>query len=164
MYKIIGADGKEYGPISADQLRQWVSEGRANAQTRVLAEGAADWRPLVEFPEYAALLAGAPAAAPAPIRVAPVPRTNPMAVTGMIMGIISVVACCCYGFPFNLLGIIFSLIGLSQIKSDPQNQQGRGMAIAGLVLSILSILLAVGLLAFGIAVNAPELLRKLRET
>ena len=40
MYKIIGADGKEYGPITSEQLRQWMAEGRANLQTRVLPEGA----------------------------------------------------------------------------------------------------------------------------
>jgi len=40
MYKIIGADGKEYGPIPAEQLREWIAEGRANAQTKVLPEGA----------------------------------------------------------------------------------------------------------------------------
>lgn len=51
MYKIIGADGKEYGPVSADQLRQWLNEGRVNKQTRVLAEGSADWQTLGEVPE-----------------------------------------------------------------------------------------------------------------
>ena len=35
MYEIIGADGKEYGPISFEQIRQWIAEGRVNAQTRV---------------------------------------------------------------------------------------------------------------------------------
>src|SRR5256884_2188133 len=34
MYKIIGADQKEYGPITADQVRQWMAEGRANGQTQ----------------------------------------------------------------------------------------------------------------------------------
>jgi hypothetical protein len=39
-YFMQGGDGKEYGPVSAEQLRQWVREGRANAQTQVrLAEG-----------------------------------------------------------------------------------------------------------------------------
>ena len=61
MYKIIGADGKEYGPISAEQLRQWIAEGRANGQTRVLLEGTADWKTLAEIPEFAAILS-----APAP--------------------------------------------------------------------------------------------------
>ena len=27
MYKIKGADGKEYGPASLEQLRQWIGEG-----------------------------------------------------------------------------------------------------------------------------------------
>src|SRR5579883_2364186 len=26
MYKILGADGKEYGPVSTDQLRDWVAQ------------------------------------------------------------------------------------------------------------------------------------------
>jgi uncharacterized membrane protein len=53
MYKIIGADGNEYGPVTADQLRQWIAEGRANAQTKVQAEGSTDWKPLMDFPEFA---------------------------------------------------------------------------------------------------------------
>ncbi|HQH02584.1 MAG TPA: DUF4339 domain-containing protein [Verrucomicrobiota bacterium] len=56
MYKIIGADQKEYGPVSAEQLRQWLAEGRANAQTPVQAAGAAGWKPLAAYPEFAALL------------------------------------------------------------------------------------------------------------
>ncbi len=38
MYKIIGADGKEYGPVTSEQVRQWITEGRANAQTKVQPE------------------------------------------------------------------------------------------------------------------------------
>ena len=54
MYKLIGADGNEYGPVSADQLRQWIAEGRVNAQTKVLPEGATEWRPLSQVAEFAA--------------------------------------------------------------------------------------------------------------
>ena len=39
MYKIIGSDGKEYGPISLAQLKQWLAEGRLNHESKVLAEG-----------------------------------------------------------------------------------------------------------------------------
>ena len=56
MYKIIGADGREYGPITAEQLREWIAEGRANAQTRALAEGAAQWKTLTEYLEFAPAL------------------------------------------------------------------------------------------------------------
>jgi hypothetical protein len=55
MYKIIGGDGREYGPVTADQLRRWFAEGRANAQTRVQAEGGTEWKTLGELPEFADL-------------------------------------------------------------------------------------------------------------
>jgi hypothetical protein len=71
MYKIIGADQKEYGPISADQLRQWIAEGRVNGQTQACAEGTQEWKPLAMFPEFgftaapvAAAIPGAPTAPP----------------------------------------------------------------------------------------------------
>jgi TM2 domain-containing membrane protein YozV len=60
MYKIIGTDGQQYGPISADQLRQWIAERRANAQTLALGDGATEWKPLVSFPEFAAIFQGPP--------------------------------------------------------------------------------------------------------
>jgi len=63
MYRIIGADQKEYGPISAEQLRAWIAEGRANGQTSVWAEGATDWKPLVAYPEFADSLGAAPVGA-----------------------------------------------------------------------------------------------------
>ncbi|MFO1500354.1 MAG: GYF domain-containing protein [Verrucomicrobiota bacterium] len=68
MYKIIGADQREYGPVDVEQIRAWIVEGRANGATLVRAEGSTDWRPLSTFPELSALLPG-PAA--------PVPPTTP---------------------------------------------------------------------------------------
>jgi hypothetical protein len=64
MYKIIGADQKEYGPISADQLRQWIAEGRVNGQTQACAEGTQEWKPLAMFPEFGFTAAPAAAAIP----------------------------------------------------------------------------------------------------
>ena len=59
MYKIIGGDQKEYGPVSADDLRRWITEGRANARTQVLAEGTTEWKPLSAVPEFADLFSTA---------------------------------------------------------------------------------------------------------
>lgn len=64
MFKIIGADGKEYGPISGDQIRQWIREGRANAQTRIQLEGRDDWTTLGEFSEFEDVLGRKPEAIP----------------------------------------------------------------------------------------------------
>ena len=60
-YKIIGADLVEYGPVSAEQIRQWITEGRVNSETKLQAEGTAEWKPLAEVPEFAA---ASPATAP----------------------------------------------------------------------------------------------------
>ena len=163
MYIIRGADGREYGPVGTDQLRQWIAEGRANAQTKMRAEGVADWKLLAEFPEFAAQLTVPPGPAPPPFSVAPIPRTNPMAVTGMVLGLLSItIGCCCYGLPFNLAGIICSGVALSQIAKDPVNQRGKGMAIAGMALSLLSILLAGLLMAHGVASHWTDNWRKIQ--
>lgn len=59
MFKMIGGDGREYGPVTADQLREWILDHRANGQTLVLAEGSRDWQSLGTLPEFAAVLAEA---------------------------------------------------------------------------------------------------------
>ena len=82
-YKLIGADRKEYGPVAAEQLRQWLAEGRVNGQTSVLAEGATEWKPLADYPEFAQALAaqtGAP-----PLTRAPAPPINLAAWTTEIL-------------------------------------------------------------------------------
>jgi hypothetical protein len=167
MYKIIGADGREYGPITADQLREWIAEGRANAQTRAQAEGAAQWKPLTDYLEFAPALGRlpSPSLAPGPISITPTPRNNSLAFISMIMGVLSITCgmCCCYGMPFNVLGIVFALVALAQIRNDPHSQEGRGLAIAGLVLSLLSFLMALLFFAFGLALNAPDILRELKK-
>ncbi len=68
MYKIIGADGKAYGPVSAEQVRQWVAAGRADGQTLAQTPGQTEWRRLSELPEFADALAG-PAAGQLPPKV-----------------------------------------------------------------------------------------------
>lgn len=58
-------------------------------------------------------------------------RTNGMAIAGFI--------CSFLCWP---LGLIFSILGMSQTSKDP-SQGGRGLAIAGLVISIVSIVLTI---------------------
>ncbi|HEV2328622.1 MAG TPA: NINE protein [Verrucomicrobiae bacterium] len=52
MYKIIGTDGGQYGPITADQIRRWFAENRVNAQSLAQREGSTEWKPLIAFPEF----------------------------------------------------------------------------------------------------------------
>ncbi|HUZ07386.1 MAG TPA: DUF4339 domain-containing protein [Candidatus Paceibacterota bacterium] len=52
-YTIIGGDGKQYGPITGDDVRNWISEGRLNAQSLAKPESDAEFRTLATFPEFA---------------------------------------------------------------------------------------------------------------
>jgi hypothetical protein len=56
MFKILGSDGKEYGPISGEQICQWLREGRAGAPTLAQRAGTTEWLPLSALPEFAAQL------------------------------------------------------------------------------------------------------------
>lgn len=101
MYKIIGADGRQYGPVSLEQLRQWISEDRVRAESLVQPEGSTDWKPLSAFPELAqgfkpptpppAAPPGFGPAAPPPLPSPPAfnPRASnkiPAGICGIILG------------------------------------------------------------------------------
>ncbi|HUB86571.1 MAG TPA: DUF4190 domain-containing protein [Verrucomicrobiae bacterium] len=142
IYKIIGDDGKEYGPTTAEKIRQWISEGRIERRTPVFVEGAKDWNFIGLLPEFANCFStGTSPVPPAPIAAhGQLRKTNGFAIAGLILGIVSWPFCCCYGLPWSILGIVFSAIALSQIGHQPETYQGRGLAIAGLIVSILCIL------------------------
>jgi tetratricopeptide (TPR) repeat protein len=59
-YRIVGADGRTYGPVNAPQLRKWIAQGYANEQTWVPAEARRNWKQLAEFPEFADVLRANP--------------------------------------------------------------------------------------------------------
>jgi hypothetical protein len=152
MYKIVGTDGRQYGPITAEQIRQWISEGRVGNRTPVLVDGAKDWTFIGLLPEFANCFATTPPT------IAPPPAargSSSLATWGLIFGILSWMpfCCCCDGFPFNLLGLIFSLIGLAQINRHPELYEGRGTAITGLVLSIINLLVFGALILLSMALN-----------
>jgi hypothetical protein len=65
-YKIIGGDQKQYGLVSAEDLRKWIAEGRLNAQSLAQLEGETAWKPLAAFPEFADALASRPQASGVP--------------------------------------------------------------------------------------------------
>lgn len=156
MYKIVGTDGKIYGPAAAAQIHRWIAEGRVESRTPVFVEGAADWTFLGLLPEFSASLGGPPptiaALKPGGSPAGQLPKTNSSATAGLAFGLLSWCCCCC---PFSLLGLIFSLVALAQIRANPQAQQGRGLAVAGLILSATNLMVALGWLLFSLAVNPP---------
>src|SRR4051812_14939823 len=78
MFTIIGGDGKEYGPASADQLRAWIAAGRANLDTKAKAVGSEEWRRLGDFAEFTS-----PEGAPPVVGTVPVAMPTSIAPTNL---------------------------------------------------------------------------------
>ena len=73
------------------------------------------------------------------------PKNNVLALVGLILGIVSLTIGWTCGITFitGLAGIVCSAIGMSQIKKDPAGQKGKGLAIGGIVTSILAIVFLI---------------------
>jgi TM2 domain-containing membrane protein YozV len=139
MYRIIGKDGQQYGPVTAEQLRGWVAENRANAQTLVQTDESPEWKPLGSLPEFAADLKPPPVSAAPPPTIAPPPSTsNPRASNklpagicgillgslgihkfilgytgaGLIMLLVTILTCGIGGCVMHLIGLIEGIIYL----------------------------------------------------
>jgi len=76
MYRIQGADQKEYGPITAEQVRQWIGENRLNRFT-LCAGTDGIWKPLGQFLEFADVLAQTPGPVAAGGSMAPAAAGSP---------------------------------------------------------------------------------------
>ena len=48
-YYIVGADGKEYGPVNEEDLRSWIDQGRAKETTLCRKGKDGDWKPLCKI-------------------------------------------------------------------------------------------------------------------
>ena len=156
MYTISDQNNELHGPVDEETIRQWIAEGRVDAQTLIQKNESSslygrgeDFQTAASFPEFVDAVSGG---GPPPIgstvspHQLPTQGTNGMAITGMVIGILSIVSIYpCLGLPFNILGTIFSYVALGQIKKNPQ-QDGHGMAVAGMVCSLISLGLALILL------------------
>jgi len=139
MYKIIGVDGRQYGPVSAEEIRRWVADKRVNAQTLAQTQGAQEWKPLGSFSEFASeLKAVPPLIAPPPSAV--VSRASnkiPAGICGILLGslgihkfilgytgaglvmlLVTILTCGIAGVVMHIIGLIEGIIYLC--KSDEE--------------------------------------------
>lgn len=82
------------------------------------------------------------------------PQTSGMAVVSMILGLISLFFFLCFGWLFGIVGLILGCISLGSIKKSPTTRKGSGMAITGIITSLLGLLAGVAFLVY--AVNAED--------
>ena len=156
MYRIRGADQKEYGPVNADTMREWIRDRRANAQTVVQAEGSPDWKPLSEFPEFTDALkaASAPPLSPAAGGTASAamtaPKTSGLAISSLVLGVFGLFSCGVSA----MVGLVLGVVALMKIRNSNGTLSGTGMAIAGICISAL---FSISGLAIGAAMLLPAL-------
>lgn len=184
-YEIIGGDGKEYGPYPAEKIRELIRENRLKPFSKIRPEQG-EWTTVAALPELApppvtestqppvqptpdtaTQYNPQPYLTPASLVPPAKPPNNPLAVTGMVLGISTIVLGCCCGripilgfvatlvsFVTPIAGIICSCIARKQIRESNGAQGGDGMAMAGLICSSVYLLMIVAiivLIALGIA-------------
>ncbi|MCO7127879.1 DUF4190 domain-containing protein [Sporolactobacillus shoreicorticis] len=77
-------------------------------------------------------------------------QVNGKAIAGMVLGITAIIIPYA-GFILGILGIIFSIKAMNEIEQ--YGQQGRGLAITGLVTSIISISIYALIILFFVIVG-----------
>jgi hypothetical protein len=142
-------DGKQLGPFTEDEIKAQLASGAISPQDHVWWEGQKDWVVLSQTPYGGSITPGAtvgPGTA-APYSGGGPPVTSTLAIWSLVCGCVSLLC----GIFASIPAIILGHMGLSEIKKNPA-LQGRGMAIAGLVLgyifTTIIVLYIVGVLAF----------------
>lgn len=74
-------------------------------------------------------------------------QSNPMAIAGMVLGLVGLVFCWVpyFGIIVAIIGLVLSIVGV--VKANSAGGTNRGMAITGLVCSIVGIIIAAALIS-----------------
>jgi hypothetical protein len=143
----IGREGKSFGNFSEETVREGLRSGRFLATDLGWREGMATWQPLSQFAEFTAdMPAGAvsppPPTPPATLATAlpvttpaAIPKTEPLAIWSLVLSLVGLFCC---GFVLGVPGIVCGHLALSKIRKEPA-LQGRGLAIAGLVIGYVAV-------------------------
>ena len=126
MFFIIGGDGREYGPVTADQIRAWIAAGRANLDSKAKALGTDGWRRLADFAEFSS-----PEGAP-PVMAAAVPVADAnLASHGARLG-----AACINAFLYFLAAMPGSMMmGAQLLRQNPHLADGGAFHVESINMS-----------------------------
>ncbi|MEO7413250.1 MAG: RDD family protein [Opitutaceae bacterium] len=147
MFTIVGGDGKEYGPVTTEQVRNWIATGRASLDTKAKAAGSDEWRRLGDFAEFGGVAGMPPLIGQSFITP---PDTAVLADPGarLLAALIDIAIACAAAIPGGIfLGGAFLQILLSVSRGQQPDisevDPGRfllGVSLLLLALSILGIL------------------------
>ncbi len=144
-----------HGPLQAADLQRMIDAGELGPNSLIWKNGLADWVPASQvsglwFGTAAGPSAAIPAAAshPTPTTSSPAYPQQPaqisaLAVASLVLGLLWLLGI------GSLLATIFGAVASSQISRSGGTLTGRGLALAGLILGILGLAVAIGLISFG---------------
>lgn len=81
----------------------------------------------------------------------PVTQNQTLPIISLVLGILAGLLVCCYGgIWLGLPAAILGYMGMRNVEQDPARFGGRGLAIAGMILGIISFLISVVILILGL--------------
>jgi hypothetical protein len=163
----LARNGQAMGPFSLEEVNRQLAAGTLTGTDLAWYEGAAGWAPLSSVPGIITGTAGplpsAPAAATtptmpvstAPVTVAaspypatPAAPTEPLAIWSFVLSLVGLFGFLCCGPLFSGAAVVCGHLALPKFRARPE-LQGRGLAVAGLVIGYI----LVGLWLFWILVG-----------
>ncbi len=151
-------NGTQFGPVEESELRAKLAAGEISPVDLVWKDGMPDWLPAARVAELA--LSAFPAVPTGnsqgaagnspyvpPVHVGggglvPAP-TSGLAIASLVCGIMGLVTCL---FLPGIPAVICGHLALNRMAMPGVRMEGRGMAIAGLIMGYLSVLIVVGFL------------------
>ncbi len=130
MYTLRGPDQQEHGPLSAPDVREWISQGRATRATTARADGEGRFRPLAQFIEFQVAFGAADMSLPPTLRGAPDQPSRAIAITAFALSAGGV-------FFFTALGgVVLGFIATALIQKRPREFGGPRYAVAAVFIGI----------------------------
>ena len=125
-------NNQQLGPFTEAEIKAQLASGTISPQDHVWWQGQAGWVPLSQTPfagPGAPVVLGAPPTPAVPYPAGAPAPTSKLAIWALVCGCLSLVC----GLFASIPAIILGHMGLSEVKKNPA-VQGRGMALAGVIL------------------------------
>jgi hypothetical protein len=164
----LARNGQAMGPFSLEEVNRQLAAGTLTGTDLAWYEGAAGWAPLSSVPgvitgivssqppapavaatpSTPASAAPATTAAASPYPATPAAPTEPLAIWSFVLSLVGLFGFLCCGPLFSGAAVVCGHLALPKFRARPE-LQGRGLAVAGLVIGYI----LVGLWLFWILVG-----------
>ena len=150
-WQVKSPDGLIYGPVTKSELDGWRDAGRITHLSQLLPTGGGQWLWAAQvYPELTPAAAMTPLALQAPANPQPPTHLHPYYASGIVphRGVLVLALAITGVFTFcaglSIIGVVLGVHDLRLMKQEKMDPAGRGLTIAGIVLSLGFIVLNIG--------------------